>query len=139
MELDHDDFQRAEKIFARTVQELPSLTLCKAYLDYVRRRHSTATDVGRNTVSQAFKLVLNIVGKDRGAGPLWQEYLTFHRNAPGSVTGSTWQDQQKKDVVRAAYHEAVSVPHSATRILWSEYNKFEREVDRTKVRWSSQV
>lgn len=133
MELENNEFKRAEGIFARTVQDIPSMTLCTAYLEYVRRRYSTSTDTGRNVVSASFKSVLGIVGKDKDAGPLWQEYIAFLKMMPGNVTATGWQDQQKKDAIRNAYREAVSIPHSSVRALWTEYNKFEREVDRTKV------
>lgn len=134
MELDHDHFKKAEEIFSRTVTDIPNVQLCTTYLDYVRRRYPTTTDNGRSIVTEAFKAILKIVGKDKDSGPLWQDYLAFLRTTPGNVTGTGWQDQQKKDAVRGAYQQAVCIPHSSVAAMWTEYNKFEREIDRTKVR-----
>ncbi|KAI1322333.1 hypothetical protein F5Y16DRAFT_386802 [Xylariaceae sp. FL0255] len=127
MELSLDNFVAAEGIFSRTLFSVPHVQLWTAYLNYVRRRNDLNDPSGqtRQTVSQAYEFVLNNVGQDRDAGTIWQDYITFIKSGPGQIGGSSWQDQQKMDLLRKAYQRAICVPIPNLNVLWKEYDSFE--------------
>ena len=136
MEADADNFFELEGIFRRSLMNVPHVKLWSIYLDYIRRRNNLTTDTSgtaRQTISAAFSFVLDNVGIDRDSGHLWQEYIEFIKSGPGIVGGTSWQDQQKMDQLRKAYQRAVVVPHHATNTIWTEYSKFEMELNKVTV------
>lgn len=128
MELSMDNFHAAEQIFTKALLRVPNVHLWSIYLNYIRRRNDLTSDPSgsaRATVSQAYDFVLDNVGHDRDSGKIWQEYVQFHRSAPGQIGGNSWIDQQKMDRLRKAYQRAICVPMSAVNALWKEYDQFE--------------
>lgn len=127
MELGMSNFSEAENIFRNCLMQVPSVQLFTVYLDYVRRRNdlSDSSGVARQTVTRAYDFVLANVGFDKDAGKIWADYILFIRHSPGTVGGSSWQDQQKMDLLRKAYQKAVCMPISNVNILWKEYDQFE--------------
>ncbi|KAI1131440.1 hypothetical protein F5Y10DRAFT_66685 [Nemania abortiva] len=127
MELSLDNFAQAEGIFSRTLFAVPHVQLWTAYLNYVRRRNDLNDPSGqaRQTVSQAYEFVLNNIGQDRDAGPIWQDYILFIKTGPGQLGGTSWQDQQKMDLLRKAYQRAICIPIANLNIFWKEYDQFE--------------
>jgi cleavage stimulation factor subunit 3 len=102
------------------------------YLDYVRRRNNIVSDssgAARQVVSQAFDFVLANVGSDRDAGSIWKDYVQFVRSGPGTVGGSTWQDQQKMDSLRKVLQQAIVVPTQDVEPLWRDYYSFETQLN----------
>ncbi|KAF2096830.1 Suf-domain-containing protein [Rhizodiscina lignyota] len=133
MESDADAFYQLEQIFQRSLMSVPHVKLWSTYLDYVRRRNNLTTDTSGNArqiVSQAFEFVLQNVGIDRDSGHIWQDYIDFIKSGPGTVGGTSWQDQQKMDQLRKAYQRAVVVPTHATNTIWNEYSKFEMDLNK---------
>ena len=136
MELDQDDFYKLEQIFNRTLMVLPSVQLWSLYLDYVRRRQNLVTDTSgkaRGVITQAYELCLKQVGVDKDSGFIWQDYITFVKSGPGTPGGGTWQDQQKMDSLRKIYKQAVCVPTQTVNNIWSDYGKFENELNKQTV------
>ncbi len=128
MELSYDNYAIAENIFGRSIISVPNINLWTVYLNYVRRRQDLTNDptgAARNVVNQAYDFVLANIGMDIDAGKIWTEYIQFIKSAPGAVGGTTWQDQQKMDQMRKAYHKTVGVPTTALTSLWREYEYFE--------------
>ncbi|KAI1504063.1 hypothetical protein F5X99DRAFT_373356 [Biscogniauxia marginata] len=127
MELSLDNFAQAESIFGRTLLSVPNVQLWTAYLNYIRRRNDLNDPTGqaRQTVSQSYEFVLDNIGQDRDAGPIWQDYINFVKNGPGQVGGGSWQDQQKMDLLRKAYQRAICIPMANLNGLWKEYDLFE--------------
>ncbi|KAA8566719.1 hypothetical protein EYC84_009251 [Monilinia fructicola] len=111
MELEYENFSAAEQIFGKSLLTVPNIQLwsCSA----------------RATVSQAYDFVLANIGIDRDSGKIWQDYIQFIRSAPGSIGGSSWQDQQKMDQLRKVYQRAICVPMSNVNELWKQYDQFE--------------
>lgn len=108
-----------------------------SYIDFIRRRFNLTTDTtgtNRKTVTEAYEFVLDFVGIDVHAGRLWLDYIEMLKTAPGTLGGSSWQDKQKMDTLRAVYQRAVSVPHSATLDIWRDYDKFELGFNKATVR-----
>lgn len=127
MELSLDHFVQAEEIFNRTLFAVPHVQLWTAYLDYVRRRNDLNDPSGqaRQTVSQAYEFVLDNIGQDKDAGTIWQDYIAFIKSGPGQLGGTSWQDQQKMDLLRKAYQRAICIPTANLNIFWKEYDQFE--------------
>ncbi|KAK5000031.1 mRNA 3'-end-processing protein rna14 [Elasticomyces elasticus] len=128
MELEAEDLFRLEQIFNRSLLQIPNVQLWTIYLDHVRRRNNLLTDVtgdARKIVQQSYDFVLQSVGNDKEAGPIWQDYLQFLKSGPGVVGGSNWQDSQKMDLLRKTYQRAICVPTEKLTGIWKEYEQFE--------------
>ena len=119
--------------------EVSSVELWSMYISYVRRRNSLQTgDVNRSykIINDAFSLALSQVGTDKEAGKLWQDYIDFIVSGPGIVGGTSWQDNSKVDVLRAAYHRATAVPTSALTSMWKAYDIFENQINKVNVSYT---
>ena len=117
--------------------QVPSLPLWSTYLDHVRRHNNVTTDTSgtaRQTIHQAYELALRQVGLDKDSGRLWQDYILFIKSGSGIIGGSNWQDQQKMDLLRKTYQQAICVPTQATNALWKEYDGFEMGLNKMTVR-----
>ncbi|KAI1353622.1 hypothetical protein F5Y01DRAFT_275728 [Xylaria sp. FL0043] len=128
MELSLGNFEHAEHIFRRTLLEIPHVQLWTVYLDYIRRRQDLNTDTtgrARQTVTNTYEFVLNGIGHDKDAGQIWQDYISFIKNGPGQLGGTSWQDQQKMDILRKVYQRAICIPIANLNALWKEYDQFE--------------
>jgi cleavage stimulation factor subunit 3 len=136
MELENDNFGAAEAIFGKSLLTVPNIQLWSVYLNYIRRMNDLTDDATgnkRTTVSQAYDFVLNNIGIDRDSGSIWQEYLQFLHGIPGQIGGTGWQDQQKLDSLRRAYHRAISVPTLEVTSVWKDYDQFEQRVNKMTV------
>ncbi|KAI9052607.1 hypothetical protein LZ554_003950 [Drepanopeziza brunnea f. sp. 'monogermtubi'] len=133
MELENDNFSHAEGLFGKSLLTVANVQLWLVYLNYIRRRNDLTNDVtgtARTTVNQSYDFVLGNIGIDKDSGRLWQEYIQFVRSAPGQIGGSSWQDQQKMDLLRKAYQRAINVPMSSLNGLWKEYDQFEMSLNK---------
>lgn len=136
MELQANNFYGVERIFEQSLLQVPHVELWSTYLTYIRRRNNLTADptgTARQTVSMAYDFVLQNVGMDKDAGQLWQDYVEFIESGPGNVGGSTWQDQQKMDLLRKAYQKAICVPTDAVTALWKQYDRFEMGLNKVTV------
>ncbi|KAK2770733.1 cfia complex component [Colletotrichum kahawae] len=134
LELDSNRFQTAEELFNRSLVNAPNVQLWTVYLNYIRRRYDLNNDPNgeaRRILSMSYEFVVSSVGIDRDAGQLWKDYIQFIKSGPGQVGGSGWQDQQKMDQLRKAYHRAITVPTSALTDLWKDYDQFEMSLNKT--------
>ncbi|KAL6870527.1 hypothetical protein J3F83DRAFT_736634 [Trichoderma novae-zelandiae] len=128
LELGMDNFVDAEQLFGRCLMTVPNVKLWTVYLNYIRRRNDLNNDPtgqARRTVSQSYEFVIDNIGVDRDSGNIWQDYVQFIKSGPGQIGGTGWQDQQKMDQLRKAYHRAITVPMSTVNNLWKEYDQFE--------------
>ncbi|EJU00881.1 Suf-domain-containing protein [Dacryopinax primogenitus] len=114
------DFPYAESLFARFLRASPSVELWKFYLTYIRRVNPG--DAGRETVKKAYEFALGYIGFDKDSGEIWRDYLQFLKEQP---TLSTWEEQQKTDVLRRTYQRCVVIPLENIEALWREFNSFE--------------
>lgn len=140
MEAELNELFRLEQIFSRTLLTIPDVRLWTVYLDYVRRRNPLTTDTtgqARRIITAAYDLAFQHVGVDKDAGAIYAEYVQFIRSGPGNAGGSGWQDQQKMDLLRKAYHKAICVPNQETSALWNQYDQFEKSLNKMTVSLSS--
>ena len=102
MEGEAGNRKEVEDLFGKALPSMPSLPLWSTYLDHIRRYFNITTDK-TGTASQvthaAYEAVLDAVGIDKDSGKLWQDYIQFIKSGAGVVGGSTWQDQQKMDLL----------------------------------------
>jgi cleavage stimulation factor subunit 3 len=106
------------------------------YLDYVRRRNNLTTDAtgaARTTINQAYDFVLQNIGLDKNSGYIWRDYIDFIKSGPGVVGGSSWQDQQKMDLLRKTYQKAICLPIEGVDAIWKEYDQFEMGLNKLTV------
>ena len=137
MENETNNRNATDTVLGNSLMQAPYLPLWALYLDHLRRHNNLTTDVSgnaRHVINQAYELALEQVGQDKDSGRLWQDYILFLKSAPGVIGGSNWQDQQKMDVLRKAYHKAICVPTQAVNTLWKEYEGFEMGLNKLTVR-----
>ncbi|KAJ9647234.1 mRNA 3'-end-processing protein rna14 [Coniosporium tulheliwenetii] len=134
MEADHEEKHRFEVILGKSLPTNPHVPLWSLYLDHIRRTQNLTQDTtgqARQILSETYNFVLEKIGIDKDAGPIWMDYIQFLRSAPGVPSGTGWQDGQKRDVLRAAYQRAICIPTSAVQTLWKEYDAFESGINKT--------
>lgn len=138
LELDANNFAKAEDLFKRTLTTIQNVKLLTVYLDYIRRRNDLSDPTGRarDVVSMAFEFVLKneVVGVDRDSGSIWAEYLQFVKTGPGQVGEHDWESKKKMDSLRRIYQRAIAVPTRNLNNLWREYEQFENTVDKKLAR-----
>ncbi|KAK9717514.1 mRNA 3'-end-processing protein rna14, variant 2 [Basidiobolus ranarum] len=131
-ELNHNNFANVESIFTRCLRSVPSIELWKFYLNYIRRMNSgengsaAGPDV-RAVVGKAYEFVLQHIGIDKEAGPIWSDYLFFLRTGE---THNTWEEQQKMDLMRKTYQKAITIPLVNVEHIWKEYDSFENGLNK---------
>lgn len=136
MESEAGNRPAVEAIFGRKLKDLASLSLWSAYLDHIRRYFNIASDKAGNASQinhAAYEAVLDAVGIDKDSGQLWLDYIQFIKTSPGSIGGTTWQDQQKMDLLRKAYQRAICIPMQAVETIWKEYSNFEMTLNKMTV------
>ena len=131
-ELANGEFQRVEQLFARCLNKVLAVGLWKFYVGYIRRMNNvTDGDKARNIISQVYEFVLSKIGIDKDSGPIWAEYLDFIKS---KETTTTWEQQQKMDLLRKTYRRAICIPLNNLEALWQGYNAFETSLNKTTAR-----
>jgi cleavage stimulation factor subunit 3 len=126
-----------EAVFSKTLTNLPSVQLWSTYLDHIRRYYNVAKDPSPQAGQinhAAYNAVLDAIGIDKDAGQIWQDFITFIKSGPGTVGGTSWQDQQKMDELRKAYTRAICIPNQSVEAIWKEYSSFEMGLNKLTVR-----
>ncbi|KXN88352.1 mRNA 3'-end-processing protein RNA14 [Leucoagaricus sp. SymC.cos] len=124
---DQSTFSEAEDLFKRFLRLSPSVDLWKFYLTYVRRLNSASGPQTRDIVRKSYEFALNHVGQDKESGEIWSDFIQFLKSADASTT---WEEQQKMDVLRKVYHRAVQIPLDNVERLWQELESFETNLNK---------
>ncbi|KAF6748569.1 hypothetical protein DFP72DRAFT_1034925 [Ephemerocybe angulata] len=124
---DESTFAEAEQLFIKFLRSSPNVDLWKFYLTYVRRRNTGPSASTREIVRKSYEFALNHVGQDKDSGEIWNDYIQFLKAGDAS---STWEEQQKMDTLRKAYHRAVQIPLDNLEKLWSELETFETNLNK---------
>lgn len=132
-ELNNSEFQTAEQLFARCLTKIPSVKLWSLYLEYVLRINNLQTggENARTVIMQAYEFALDHIGIDRDSGPVWAQYIEFIKTKNADTT---WEQQQKMDLIRKTYRRAICIPLSNIEVLWHAYNLFENGINKTTAR-----
>ncbi|KAJ8102479.1 hypothetical protein POJ06DRAFT_244736 [Lipomyces tetrasporus] len=134
MEQSAGEFTKAEEVYRRAVEAVTSLLIWEHYLTYVRRRNNVITDgeTARRAIIQAFEVVASKVGIDVRSGKVWKDYIDFIKSSPDGQ--STWETQQKMDLLRKVFQRVVCIPVENLENLWQDYNLFENSLNKTTAR-----
>lgn len=104
------------------------MEICRLYVSYVRRVNDVITggEMARGVVIKAFDFAISQVGIDLTSGSLWNDYLDFLKSW---TPAATWEQQQKVDLIRKVYKRLLVIPTENIETLWSQYTKWENEVN----------
>lgn len=137
-EQEQDETVRIDNILNKCLLKTPNVDLWLFYLNVLRRRHPLIGDDGkaRAVISGAFDFAIDKIGIDPESGRLWREYIEFIKSGPGNLVANSnhWQDQQKLDLLRKAYHKAVAIPTDELVKFWKEYDNLENAYNRAAAR-----
>ena len=64
---------------------------------------------------------------------MWMEYISFLRTGQGQLQPGGWEDQQRMDALRRAFHRAVQIPLNAVELIWQEYVTYETQLNKMTV------
>lgn len=126
-ELNRGDFQKVVDLFAKCLPITNEVDLCRTYVLYVRRVNDVITggEKARSTVVLAFDFAVNKCGIDIDSSDLWNDYLDFFKTW---TPGTSWEQQQKNDLIRKLYRRCIVIPNARIESMWSDYTKWESEV-----------
>ncbi|PCH41737.1 hypothetical protein WOLCODRAFT_69750 [Wolfiporia cocos MD-104 SS10] len=120
-----ESFGFAEGLFKRFLRSSSSVDLWKFYLTYVRRVNTGPN--AREIIRKSYEFALSHVGQDKDSTEIWTDYISFLKSGE---TTSTWEEQQKMDAIRKAYHRAVEIPMESVKKLWEDYQDFESSLNK---------
>ncbi|KIK50299.1 hypothetical protein GYMLUDRAFT_78535 [Collybiopsis luxurians FD-317 M1] len=121
-------FAEAEALFKRFLKVTsPSVNMYRYYLTYIRRINTGSDTQSRETIRKSYEFAINSIGSDKDSGDIWSDYIAFLNSGENS---STWEEQQKMDMVRKVYQRAVQTPLGNIEKLWSDYESFEVKLNR---------
>ncbi|KAJ3774932.1 Suf-domain-containing protein [Lentinula raphanica] len=121
-------FGEAEDLFKRFLKVTsPSVNMYRYYLTYIRRINTGTDAQSRETIRKSYEFAINSIGSDKDSGDIWSDYIAFLNSGENSTT---WEEQQKMDMVRKAYQRAVQTPLDNIEKLWSDYESFEVKLNR---------
>lgn len=115
-------YDKASKLFQRSLEEVLSIELYKCYLNFVKETKVNEPDL----IYKAFRYTLDKVGIDPNAIGIYNDYIQFLRER--EVDGS-YLDSQRITAVRKAYQEGVLNPMFHIETLWKEYIAFEQGIN----------
>lgn len=126
--MNRGEFQKVESLFHQCFLITDNVELCRLYVSYVRRVNDVITggEKARGTVIQAFEFAINKVGIDINSTALWNDYLEFLKSW---TPAASWEQQQKVDLIRKVYKKFLIVPTENLENSWSQYTKWENEVN----------
>lgn len=95
-----------------------------------------AAAAARQEVNKAFDFALGQVGTAINANTLWRKYLDFLKSAPA---GTLYEQQARRESLRAAYQRAAGVAMHSMDELWVEYTEFEKAEATQAQEWQTIV
>lgn len=124
-ELKYRNFERAEKLFQRSLIKVLNVDLWKCYLNYVRDIKSKMTNYKEKT-AQAYDFALDKIGLDVMSYNIWVDYINFLKSVEAS---GTFAENQKITAIRKVYQKGVMNPMSNVEQLWKDYCSFENQIN----------
>jgi cleavage stimulation factor subunit 3 len=142
MELSLNELGKLQNKLQDCLHLIPNLQLWTVYLNFVLRTQNLEADTpanapARKTIMEVYQAVLDQVGIDKDAGPIWQAYIQFIQSSPHNAGGPTLEDQKKLDTLRKTYQQAISLPTQAVHGIWQDYLAFENSLNKATVRRST--
>ncbi|KAK4777240.1 hypothetical protein SAY86_005928 [Trapa natans] len=125
MAVNNDDATRM--IFSRCLMTCLQVPLWRCYIRFIRKVNDKKGLEGNEETRRAFLFMLNYVGGDMTAGPMWMDYIAFLKSLPAV---NTQEETQRMTAIRKAYQTAIVTPCHHIEQLWKEYENFENSVSR---------
>lgn len=115
-----------EQLFPRCLTTTTSVDLCRTYVSYVCRRNDVVMggEKARGTIILAFEFAVDKVGIDVSSADLWQDFVDFIRSWTPTTT---WETQQKTDLMRKTYKRFLGIPTEKIESMWTTYTRWENE------------
>ncbi|XP_031371970.1 cleavage stimulation factor subunit 77 isoform X2 [Punica granatum] len=89
MAANNDDATRL--IFSRCLLNCLQVPLWRCYIRYIRKINDKKGLEGHEETRKAFLFMLNYVGGDMAAGPVWMEYIAFLKSLPEEMQWMAWK------------------------------------------------
>lgn len=127
-ELNRAEFDRVEQLFPRCLTTTTSVDLCRTYVSYVCRRNDVVMggEKARGIIILAFEFAVDKVGIDVSSADLWQDFVDFIRSWTPTTS---WETQQKTDLLRKTYKRFLGIPTEKIESMWSSYTRWENETN----------
>ncbi|KAL8097037.1 cleavage stimulation factor subunit 77 [Apium graveolens] len=116
-----------KQLFSRCLLDCLQISLWRCYIRFIRKANDKKGIEGQEETRKAYDFMLNCVGEDIAAGPVWIEYITFLKSLPAH---SAQEESQRMIAVRKVYQKAIVTPTHHVEQLWRDYENFENTVSR---------
>lgn len=116
-----------KQIFSRCLLNCLQVPLWRCYIRFIKKVNEKKGFEGQEETRKAFDFMLNYVGADIGAGPVWMEYISFLKSLP---VHTAQEETQRMTALRKVYQRAVITPTHHVEQLWKDYDNFENSVSR---------
>lgn len=114
-------------IFSRCLLNCLQVPLWRCYIRFIRKVNDKRGLDGQEETKKAFEFMINYVGADIAAGPVWMEYIAFLKSLPAQTTQ---EESQRMTTIRKTYQRAIVMPTHHVEQLWRDYESFENSVSR---------
>ncbi|XP_074287176.1 cleavage stimulation factor subunit 77 [Silene latifolia] len=125
MAVNNDD--ATKQIFSRCLLNCLQVPLWRCYIRFIKKVNEKKGFDGQEETRKAFDFMLNYVGMDIAAGPVWIEYISLLKSLP---VHSAQEETQRMSTVRKTYQKAIVTPTHHVEQLWKDYENFENSVSR---------
>ncbi|KAL1811942.1 hypothetical protein ACET3Z_022007 [Daucus carota] len=116
-----------KQLFSRCLLDCLQISLWRCYIRFIRKANDKKGLEGQEETRKAYDFMLNCVGEDIAAGPVWIEYVTFLKSLPAHTAQ---EESQRMIAVRKVYQKAIVTPTHHVEQLWRDYENFENTVSR---------
>ncbi|KAK1370158.1 Cleavage stimulation factor subunit 3 [Heracleum sosnowskyi] len=117
----------SKQLFSRCLLDCLQISLWRCYIRFIRKENANKGIEGQEETKKAYDFMLNRVGEDIAAGPVWIEYIAFLKSLP---VHSPQEESQRMIAVRKVYQKAIVTPTHHVEQLWRDYENFENTVSR---------
>lgn len=129
------NMDQARDIFSRCLLLCLDTNLWRSYLKFMKLSNTENSAESAQELRVAFEFLLDNIGDDINAGPLWLEYIQFLQredNSPLLFEADTpeMEASARMTAIRRAYQAAVVIPSYSLEHLWKEYEQFENSISK---------
>lgn len=134
-EISAGNMDQARDIFSRCLLLCLDTNLWRSYLKFMKLSNAEHSAESIHELKVAFEFLLDNIGDDINAGPLWLEYIQFLQREDNSALlfaaeTPEMESSAQMTAIRRAYQAAVIIPSYSLEHLWREYEQFENSVSK---------
>ena len=130
-----NDKKKAIEVLKRGLPHCPHVDLWRSYLTHFTSVTMQSTK-DNSEVLKAFERAVDAVGQDISSNSLWSEYIAFLRSCKVS---NQYENTQRMNQLRRAYHRCLQVPMHSVDKLWTEYEQWEKTLDPNNLQMAEQI